>query len=304
MRPVWLAFILPLLLIPGVARGSDGERPVFAFLGLKDSEDSFTTAELRVFENRVTSELVSIAEEEGFSVTIPENRIRVLERMLGEANGDPTISLQRLVSAYAVVGGRLERLSDRVSVDLRTMKVDDETLLTSVTSDFPSVQTALSEVRQIVAEVFVPGIPALSGDTESEPPEGEDYRDEVQMADLVGEWLGDTGLSSVEIQSDGTAIASLSDGGTMQLRIAIEGNRIVARQDEPNAPKLYMSSFPYTVAVQIVDIARPMQWEFTLSEDGETLSGVKDTTFFQVDRGRVVWADNTYSRDAVWTRRE
>ncbi|MFW6368329.1 MAG: hypothetical protein ACOCZ9_01205, partial [Spirochaetota bacterium] len=128
MRPIWLAFILPLLFIPGPARGSDGDRPVFAFLGLKDSSDAFTTAEVRVFENRLTSELVSVARDEGFSVTIPEDRLRILDRMLGEANGDPTVSMRRLVSAYAVVGGRLEQLSDRVAVDLRTMEVDDETL--------------------------------------------------------------------------------------------------------------------------------------------------------------------------------
>jgi hypothetical protein len=47
-----------------------------------------------------------------------------------------------------------------------------------------------------------------------------------------------------------------------------------------------------------------MSWVFGYEPSEEALVGIKRTTLFRVDRGRVVQADNTYTREAVWARRD
>lgn len=302
-----IAGCLVLLLTTVAAQASDGVRPVFAFVGVRDAAEEFTTAEIRVLENRLTSELVSIAEREGFSVTIPSNREELLEIVFGDPADTTRASLSRHVSAYAVVAGEIVRDAEAIAIELRSVQVEDGVLLAVFGSPFDTIQSALGSVVDIVSGAVGPAIPSIAGERHVRPVVDETeipVREEIVLGDLVGEWSGDQGLTTVEVFPDGSAVASLNGVGTMQLQITIDGNLVRAVQDEPNAPKMYMSSFPYTVAVQMVEIARPVQWEFTLSEDGTTLHGVKDTTFFQISRGRVVWADNTYSREAVWTRRE
>ena len=303
MRRVLAGLILCFTLIPGASVLADGGAPVFAFVGLDDSLDAFSTAEIRVLENQLTSELVRLGRNSGFSVTIPGNRSEILERITASDDQQRMGSLSRMVSAYAVLGGQLTEVSDEIYIDLRTVRVQDEALLSMVSSSFTTIPEAIEETRSMLAEVFDDRLVATAErlfDTGSET----ESRRSVAISDVEGIWLGDSGLERVEIHGDGSATANLNDSGTMQLRVRIENGTIIASQDEPNAPKMYMSTFPYTVAVQIVDIARPMKWEFTLSEDGTRLRGTKDTTFFQIDRGQIVWADNTYTREAVWTRAE
>ncbi len=301
MRRLFAATILCFTLIPAAGLFGDGGSPVFAFVGLEDSQDAFSTAEVRVLENQLTSELVRLGRSSGFSVTIPGNRSDILQRIIASEERQHVGSLSRMVSAYAVVGGQLAEISEEVHIDLRAVRVQDEALLGMVSYSFATVPAAIQETRSMLADVFDDQLIATA-ERLFESEEERDSRGEVDISDLEGTWLGDSGIGRVEIHGDGSATASLNDSGTMKLRIRVENGTIIASQDEPNAPKMYMSTFPYTVAVQIVDIARPMKWEFTLTEDGSRLQGIKDTTFLQIDRGQVVWADNTYTREAVWTR--
>ncbi|MFP4644501.1 MAG: hypothetical protein ACLFM0_09110 [Spirochaetales bacterium] len=303
MRRLIAAMILSLALVPGAPLRADGERPVFAFVGLDDTQDAFSSSEVRVLENQLTSELVRLGENAGFSVTIPGNRRDILQSIIESEDQERMGSLARIVSAYAVIGGQLTEISEEIYVDLRAVRVQDEALLGLVSSSFETVPDAIGGTRSMLSEVFDGQLLATAErmfESDGEP----DSRSSVTISDLEGTWAGDSGLGHIEIRDDGTAIASLDDSGSMRLRVRIEDGTIIATQNEPNAPKMYMSTFPYTVAVQIVDIARPMRWEFSLSEDGNRLSGTKDSTFFQIDRGQVVWADNTYTREALWTRAE
>ena len=303
MRRVLVGLILCFALVPGPSARAEGGSPVFAFVGLDDSLDAFSTAEIRVLENQLTSELVRLGRNSGFSVTIPGNRGNILERIVASDDRQRMGSLSRMVSAYAVLGGQITEVSEEIYIDLRAVRVQDEALLGMVSTAFAGVPEAIEETRSMLAEVFDDQLVATAErlfETDEQP----DTRPTVAISDLEGTWLGDSGLGRVEIRSDGSATATLNDSGTMQLRIRVENGTIIASQDEPNAPKMYMSTFPYTVAIQMVDMARPMKWEFALSEDGQRLRGTKDTTFFQIDRGQVVWADNTYTRDAIWTRAE
>src|SRR5690606_37830032 len=117
------------------------------------------------------------------------------------------------------------------------------------------------------------------------------------LALIQGTWVGDRGLGRVSIARDGTATAERGDNGSdgaMRLQVRVENDLIRIRQDAPNAPKMYMAAFPYGIATQIVGLARPMTWEFRLSQDARRLVGKKFTSFVTVEQGSVTRVDNTY----------
>ncbi len=283
---------------------SQEQRPVLAFAGLLVRDGDVSAAELRVFENRITSVLVPFAEQNGFIVTIPRNRSEILELLLGAADATAA-RISRDLSADAVIAGELTRIDGMLFVDVRSIIVETMEIASLFSGEFSDFSAALGSAREIVSNLVEAstGIGMQGGLATEEISTESTIRSSVRITDITGIWNGDRGLGIVEIREDGTGIAHLNGSGTMRVAVSIDDNRFVIRQDEPNAPKMYMPVFPYTVAVQIVDIARPMRWVFTLNQNGDRLTGVKDTTFLQVDRGRVVWADNTYSREAVWTRR-
>lgn len=117
---------------------------------------------------------------------------------------------------------------------------------------------------------------------------------------LSGSWKGDKGLGTVRIFPDGRAVAVLLWGGVMQLRVRIEGNRIRIEQAQPNAPSMYRSeSVSLELARRIAALARPMAWTFSLSEDGRSLFGIKESV--AVDgSGEDLSVDNGYTRPAEW----
>ncbi|TVQ24173.1 MAG: hypothetical protein EA383_11925 [Spirochaetaceae bacterium] len=297
--------LLAVLLCTVAATGvlAENHRPVLAFAGLIARDGDVSAAELRVFENRITSVLVPFAEQTGFSVTIPRNRTAILELLLGSPDGTSAQLSQELV-ADAVIAGELTRIEGMLFVDVRSIIVDTMEIASLYSGEFRDFSAALGSAREIVASLVESSRGVVAGvSSDANVPEMT-VRSSLTLREIAGAWNGDRGLGVVEIRDDGSGTAHLNGSGTMLVSVSIEDSRVIVRQDEPNAPKMYMPVFPYTVAVQIVDIARPMRWVFTLNERGDTLVGVKDTTFLQVDRGRVIWADNSYSREAVWTRRE
>lgn len=301
MRRSGLLALLLLLCISPVLTAQE-QRPVLTFAGFVARDTDVTAAELRVFENRIISVLIPVAESSGFSVTIPRNRGEILESVLDSTEGLST-ELIRDISADLVIVGEINRIEGMLFVDVRSIMVETMEIASLFSGEFTDFSAALGSARDMVATLLESssGITSNTSVPQTETPD--EVRSQLSLEDIAGIWNGDRGLGIVEINSDGSGTAHLNGSGTMRVAVSIDENRVVVRQDEPNAPKMYMTVFPYTVAVQIVDIARPMRWVFTLNQDGDTLTGVKDTTFFQVDRGRVVWADNTYSREAIWTRR-
>ncbi|MFP4509028.1 MAG: hypothetical protein ACLFNQ_02765 [Spirochaetaceae bacterium] len=301
MHRTCLAALL-ILLSASPALIADEERPVLTFAGFVAREGDVTAAELRVFENRIISVLIPVAETSGFSVTIPRNRGEILERVLESAEGLST-ELARDISADYIIVGEINRIDGMLFVDVRSVFVDTMEIASLFSREFAGFSAALGSAREMVATLVESSSDITRNPAAPQAETREEVRSQLSLDDIAGVWNGDRGLGIVEINNDGSGTAYLNGSGSMRISVTIDDNRVVVRQDEPNAPKMYMTVFPYTVAVQIVDIARPMRWVFTLNQDGNTLSGVKDTTFFQVDRGRVVWADNTYSREAIWTRR-
>jgi hypothetical protein len=133
----------------------------------------------------------------------------------------------------------------------------------------------------------------------------EDKETETSLLDRVaGTWRGDKGIDEIIIEGNGSGEAVLANGVSMALRFTEEYGQIIAEQDEPNRAELYTSIVTPEIAVQLVDAARPQRWVFDLSANGGILKGVKETTYFSVDFGKLVSVDNEWSRDAIWERIE
>ncbi len=294
---------------------------VFAFLGLTSGDESVSASQLRVLENRLTTNLVQIAEQERFSIIVPRNRDRVLEQLSHYRNGggrpNDLPSLRDVVSAHGLITGEIHKVNSRMYLDVQLIQTETGATLFAYSGEFEDYEHALGASPAAIYALFDLDPPAEviaaleRAETEIEGrPAGsaalhpERYVETVDLDRISGIWKGDDGLEEVEIRDGGKATARLESGETMSLRVAIDNGTVIIRQDEPNSPKMYLHAFPYSIAVQVVELARPMRWRFRLSEDRRTLIGTKETTSLQIRQGRVTSADNTYTRSAVWTRLE
>jgi hypothetical protein len=122
------------------------------------------------------------------------------------------------------------------------------------------------------------------------------------MADIAGTWQGDKGINTVRILADGRGTAGFP-GALMKLQVQIVGNSVIVRQDQPNAPEFYLSTgIGYSLARLIAKDARAMRWVFMLSDDGLKLAGVKESTAVEIKNNKIQKLDNSWSREASWTR--
>lgn len=286
------------------------QKPVYAFIGMDTASESIGRSQLRVLENRLTGHLVGIAESEHYSIVIPRNRAQLLEEIgaLFDDGGTAFPDLARLVSAHAMVAGEINVVNDIWYLDLQAIRTESAETIATASAQYPSFEALLDESAEVVYSLF--DIPYLGGTERASVeryaapslPSLPEPQSDLSVGMVTGRWIGDQGIDSVRINRDGTATADLGGGNTMKLRVYVDDGRFYVRQDEPNAPRMYMGSFPYSIAVQIVELARPMTWIFALSEDGQELSGVKETSFIFIEKGRVVRVDNTYVREALWVR--
>lgn len=122
------------------------------------------------------------------------------------------------------------------------------------------------------------------------------------ISDLLGTWRGDKGLETIRLFPNATALAILSGGGTLKLRVSISEDIIEIAQDQPNDVAMYRAaSVSLDLARRIAAEARPMRWLYTLSADGTTLSGTKESIAIS-GSGDTLWVDNDYVRSASWVR--
>lgn len=150
--------------------------------------------------------------------------------------------------------------------------------------------------------VLGPADSPQNGAVMADNPEIPAYWDKPEIRDLTGSWNGDKGIETIRILQNSTAIAVLSGGGIVKLRLKIDKSSITVMQDQPNDPVMYRSSgISFADAKKISELARPMEWQFKLSSDKNTLSGIKATSAVS-GRASSLQVDNNYSREAVWTR--
>jgi len=119
---------------------------------------------------------------------------------------------------------------------------------------------------------------------------------------VAGTWKGDKNVDRVTITPDGRGFAVLSSGVRMALKATIEGSTVAIAQNQPNSADFYRPSLDLKSARTVAQSARPWRWLFSLSLDGKSLSGVKESVFVTVNEKGAVTIDNNYVRDATWTR--
>jgi hypothetical protein len=183
-----------------------------------------------------------------------------------------------------------------------------------VQKNFPGLEPLLADIPPMLHSLFdlpeplilhVPVPPALSAeDPASEPGDAPSVPYLPSLDDIAGSWKGDNGLESIRIDRDGTGLGHMGDWNLILLSVYIENGRIIIKQDEPNSPKLYMNNFPYSLAVKIAEIARPIQWTFILSQDKNTLRGIEESTSFHIDQGEILSWDDTHTRPVTWLRQQ
>jgi hypothetical protein len=209
-----------------------------------------------------------------------------------------TKDLSPLVADY-ILSSRMDTIGSQVVFSMNVMKtVTGEKK--SVSEGFTSENDLLLSVRRLTRKLFDKQDESTAAVSSAlEVP----ARNPVPGISLIaGNWKGDKSLDRVTILSDGKGFAVLASGRRMSLKATIEGDSIVVAQNQPNSPDFYRPSLDYRSAKIVAQGARPWRWKFSLSIDGNTLTGVKESVFVTVSKTGDVTLDNNYVRDAVWTR--
>ena len=135
----------------------------------------------------------------------------------------------------------------------------------------------------------------------------------LSPTDIAGTWKGDRAVGDVVFleNGEGYLVFEANQNLTMHLTYSLKSDTFEITQAEKNRKDFYLSFNPFysknlqltdANATILMDNARPYVWSFTLSKDGKTLTGRKKTTSFTKDSMGVFSYDNTYERDATWTR--
>ena len=307
-----LVSVFVFFLAASLSGQTPSSRTVYAFLGIKAP----TTIEedRQTVERRMITEFVRLGREGNFTLVTPRNREALLQNIrVGSttAKAAEPFAPGTLPSARGMIVGQLSRSEQIYRLQLEILRTENMATTNAVQKNFPGLEPLLEDIPPMLRALFqipgsvelhVPLPPALAA-AETPVPDGAAPAARLpQMKDLAGSWKGESGIDPIRINDDGSALGHLGDWSLILLAVTIEGERVIVRQDEPNSPKLYMNTHPYTIAAKISEIARPLQWTFSLSADGTTLTGIVESTFFQIEQNEIVFWDNTHTRRVTWTR--
>jgi len=310
---------LPVLIALLISTNLGGQIPqnsiTFTFLGLsvqdKGSSDTIQALDLQLLETRISADLLEIARQEKYLLNLAKIKSSDLNRLTQASKDELRVYLEKNslnINSNGFISAELTLLPDSKILEIKLYDNPGLDLVMHKEIQSSNFDDLLSQISPSVYELF--GLSLASKDknrameiVKSESNVGAYLKDkELHIKDISGFWQGDYGIGRVQVNIDGSAYAWLNDTDTLKLKVSFQGQSIIFTQDEANSPKLYLPVFPYSVANQIVGLARPISWEFYLSADRTRLVGKKNTSYFYIDQGLVVQVDNTYSREAVWMR--
>lgn len=277
---------------------------VFAYLGIEQSGGpTLSENDHELVNNRLKSYLQEIARQENYSLTAPRDSAQIRQALAQSESGyREYLASNRRITSQGLI---LLSLNTDQAYNLRAVILDPETgaELFAVQGQYLDFTSLLEGSKPLLYELFGLTPPVQGAIVQATPYFGNAGKASlITINDIVGRWQGDFDLQEVIIQGDGQGLARLANNETMRLRVSIESQQVHIYQDEPNSPRFYMGSFPLNLATQIARLARPMSWVFSLSSRKDQLEGIKNTSNFTYQRGQIIQTDNTYSRDAVWTR--
>lgn len=273
--------------------------PVIRVDGL--TGQALEASELRALERLIASYL---SEQGSFRLVDEQSRVAALEEaelalaMGGQAGAAPA-------AADFILSGSVERVGELLVLSLAMTRARDGVrIVVSETgagaNDIAMASRALTQrllgaERQGAAPADREGAPGATA-ADTAPP----IRSRPSLAMVAGSWRGDKGLETVRLYPNGTGLAVLAGGGTLRLRVRIEGDVVEVSQDQPNDPAMYRSvQWGFETARFIASRARPMRWTFSLSADGSALFGMKESVAYD---GVSAEVDNDYRREARWDR--
>lgn len=291
----------------------------FTFLGVRfdnrTGSSNLSSIDMQLLESKIKTDLLEIARREKYALNFPMVPGAIHEALASGSTDNfrgAMDTLQLDFSTSGFIWSGITVYPDAIHFQIRLYASPGLELVMHHEYDARDVSELLAGLSTPVYDVFGLAAPgqALAAAPDSRttpgPSVGAYLRDkDFKLSDIAGVWQGDYDLARVLVLGDGTAKAFFNDKDYLKLKVSISGQTVRFVQDEPNSPKLYLNAFPsYSVASQIVRLARPMSWEFMLSIERNRLIGKKNTSFFYIEQGVVVQVDNTYSRDAEWIRIE
>jgi hypothetical protein len=305
MRKVPVFLLASIIALGTVGSQVPDTRLAFAWVGIEyQGSGLFSETEMQLLNNRLNSYLLEIARQEDYSLTAPRDA-EDLRRLVLSSPEDyrSYLATKRRLTSQGIITLRLSR-SENFYLEAFIMDPSSGEVLFSLNQNFGDFDGLVDDSRGLVYALFGLSPPVQGAIVQVSPSFGQNVGrlSNVTMVDLVGRWQGDFDLGEVQINADGSALAKLANNEQLRLQVQIQDQRVIISQDEPNSPKLYLGSFPLSIATQITRVARPMSWEFSLGNRKDQLTGKKNTSAFSIEKGRIIQTDNSYSREAVWTR--
>lgn len=278
------------LSLSSIASAQDS-RPVVALLPFESVDTS--AAEKKTVENLVQSYVSELGD---FRLVTQADREKALsEQEFAAAVNDPSQNrasdANSLLTAHFLLSGSIGTLGDERVLTLEAVKVKTGEKK-SVSSIYKSMSDLALGVRSLVLRVFERNDAASNSQKTASV---------VKEENLVGTWRGDRGIELVRIFRGGKAFAVFTSGAQMELSYRIDGSEIRFTQTSRNVARFY-HPVPYAVALDLVKIARPMEWDFRLAEDGSSLKGTKTATAVAYEGSKIKEIIKEAKRDAEWTK--
>jgi hypothetical protein len=246
-------------------------------------------------------------ERGGFWVIDSDGRQLSFDAAPASGNRESGAAVQMQSADYALTA-RASRIGSGIALSLDLTKAATGEKR-SVSEVFPNLNDLVLASRRVAASLFdkafgtAAGLPPPSSASRTDAQASKDVDPSPRLSALAGTWNGDKGIDSVSLRPDGGGFALLESGARMLVKALVSGTFVVVAQDQPNSPDFYRPDLDLKSARVVSAAARRWRWIFSLSADGSSLRGFKESVFVKVDERGAVSVDNDYSREALWTKR-
>jgi hypothetical protein len=300
MRPtLMLAALLSLFILPAAAQDARRVLRIGEITG-----DALGPGEATALRGLLSSYAI---ERGGFTVIDSDGRQLSFDgtSVAGDRGSGATVPTP---TADYLLAGNASRIASGIALTLDITKAATGEKR-SVLEAFADLNDLVLSSRRVAASLFdksfgaVAGSPPPASAARTDAAASKDVDPNPRLSALAGTWNGDKGIGSVTLRPDGGGFALLESGARMLVKALVSGSFVVVVQDQPNSPDFYRPDLDLKSARIVSAAARRWKWVFSLSADGSSLRGFKESVFVKVDEKGAVSVDNDYSREALWTRR-
>lgn len=262
----------------------------------KFTSDILSNEELTTLEKIVASYVAELGQFRIIDSRGQEIALTEIENSLAMGN-----SVQpQILSAHYIITMHIGKINQSyaITIDIVKTATGEKRTKTEIVS---SLNEILLTIRPMLYSLM--GIQAVST-TQSVPTEAAEYnfKSTIAVSDIVGIWKGDRGIETVRLYGDKTGIVVLTSGKTFKVKYQIINDTLIVEQNQKNFPEMYVTqTITLATAKIIAQKARPQKWIFKLSESGQMLIGIKESIYV-TGSGNSITVDNTYVREAVWSK--